>query len=364
MLLNLTHILTEKFTKNFKLNDILNFYNIDKHADFICVARIYSMVPTGMIKNSYGKPEITFEAKPLTEDEYILFLRKVDNHEVIDLSSGVKLSTNLNSTSKFFDLGDGPYLSYYEDSPLCIKMELVLENNARVSKKINRLFEGNTEMYPSLTEIQSKAKRKFINQKDELFKNSFCGTDLEKRFFIDDYDQIEQYKEMPKVGDYFGYVGPINHIVPRNNIYGQSDLYSFESCSLDENPRYPFIFKRISEDTVIEVISKTKYCFSHFLSGSNLSNKYEDKPLHVKGTDYIVLNDFFKKEYVHLVSDLVAYESWVLNQRENATSSYKTKMLELEERENEKINEAYEMAQIDNMMFDLDRELKKTNDNE
>ena len=29
-----------------------------------------------------------------------------------------------------------------------------------------------------------------------------------------------------------------------------------------------------------------------------------------------------------------------------------------------KINEAYEMAQIDNMMFDLDRELKKTNDNE
>ena len=39
-------------------------------------------------------------------------------------------------------------------------------------------------------------------------------------------------------------------------------------------------------------------------------------------------------------------------------------MLELEKRENEKLNEAYEMAQIDNMMFDLDRELKKTNDNE
>ena len=259
MLLNLTHILTEKFTKNFKLNDILNFYNIDKHADFICVARIYSMIPTGMIKNSYGKPEITFEAMPLIEDEYILFLRKVDNHEVIDLTSGVKLSTNLNTTSNLFSFSEYPYLSYYEDSPLCIKMELVLENNARVSKKINRLFEGNTEMYPSLTEVQSKAKRKFINQKAELFKNSFCGTDLEKRFFIDDYDQIETFKEMPKVGDYFGYVGPINHIVPRNNIYGQSDLYSFESCSLDENPRYPFIFKRISEDTVIEVISKTKY---------------------------------------------------------------------------------------------------------
>ena len=243
-------------------------------------------------------------------------------------------------------------------------MELVLENNSHVRKRITRLFKGTTEMYPSLTEIQSKAKRKFINQKKQLFKNSFCGTDLEKRFFIDDYDQIETFKEMPKVGEYFGYVGPINHIVPRNNTYGQSDLYSFESCSLDENPRYPFIFKRISENTVIEVISKTKYCFSHFLSGSNLSNKYEDKPLHVKGTDYIVLNDFFKKEYVHLVSDLVAYESWVLNQRENATSSYKTKMLELEERENGKINEAYEMAKLDNAMFDLDKSLKKTNANE
>lgn len=362
MLLNLTHILTEKFTKNFKLNDILNFYNIDKHADFICVARIYSMVPTGMTKNSYGKPEVTFEAKPLTEDEYILFLRKVDNHEVIDLTSGVKLSTNLNTTSNLFDFSEYPYLSYYENSPLCIQMELVLENNSHVRKRITRLFKGTTEIYPSLTEIQSKAKRKFINQKAELFKNSFCGTDLEKRFFIDDYDQVETFKEMPKVGDYFGYVGPINHIVPRNNIYGQSDLYSFESCSLDENPRYPFIFKRISEDTVIEVISKTKYCLSHFLSESNSSDKYEDIPLHVKETGYIVLNDFFKKEYVHLVSDLVAYESWVLNQRENATSSYKTKMLDL--RENEKLNEAYEMAQIDNMMFDLDRELKKTNDNE
>ena len=105
-----------------------------------------------------------------------------------------------------------------------------------------------------------------------------------------------------------------------------------------------------------------KYCFSYFLSGSNLSNKYEDRPLHVKGTDYIVLNDFFKKEYVHLVSDLVAYESWVLNQRENATSSYKTKMLDL--RENEKLNEAYEMAKLDNAMFDLDKSLKKTNANE
>lgn len=364
MLLNLTHILTEKFTKNFKSNDILNFYNIDKHADFICFARIYSIVPTGMIKNSYGKAEITFEAMPLIEDEYILFLRKVDNREVIDLTSGVKLSTNLNTTSNLFSFSEFPYLSYYENSPLCIQMELILENNSHVKKRITRLFKGNTEMYPSLTEIQSKAKRKFINQKAELFKNSFCGTDLEKRFFIDDYDQIETFKEMPKVGEYFGYVGPINRIVPRNNIYGQSDLYSFESCSLDENPKYPFIFKRISEDTVIEVISKTKYCFSHFLSGSNLSNKYEDKPLHVKGTDYIVLNDFFKKEYVHLVSDLVAYESRILKQRENATSSYKTKMLELEKRENEKINEAYEMAKLDNAMFDLDKSLKKTNVNE
>ena len=186
MLLNLTHILTEKFTKNFKLNDILNFYNIDKHADFICVARIYSMVPTGMTKNSYGKPEVTFEAKPLTEDEYILFLRKVDNHEVIDLTSGVKLSTNLNTTSNLFDFSEYPYLSYYENSPLCIQMELVLENNSHVRKRITRLFKGTTEIYPSLTEIQSKAKRKFINQKAELFKNSFCGTDLEKRFFIDD----------------------------------------------------------------------------------------------------------------------------------------------------------------------------------
>lgn len=364
MLLNLTHILTENFTKNFKSNDILNFYNIDKHADFICVARIYSMVPTGMIKNSYGKVEITFEVMPLIEDKYILFLRKVDNHEVIDLTSGVKLSTNLNTTSKFFDFSECSYLSYYEDSPLCIQMELVLENNSHVSKKITRLFKDTTEMYPSLTEIQSKAKRKFINQKNQLFKNSFCGTDLEKKIFIDDYDQIETFKEMPKVGEYFGYVGPINHIVPRNNTYGQSDLYSFESVPLDENPKYPFIFKRISEDTVIEVISKMKYCFSYFLSGSNLSNKYEDRPLHVKETDYIVLNDFFKKEYVHLVSDLVAYESWVLNQRENATSSYKTKMLELEERENGKINEAYEMAKLDNAMFDLDKSLKKTNANE
>ncbi len=364
MLLNLTHILTEKFTKNFKLNDILNFYNIDKHADFICVARIYSMVPTGMIKNSYGKPEVTFEAKPLTEDKYILILRKVDNHEVIDLTSGVKLSTDLNTTSNLFSFSEYPYLSYYEDSPLCIKMELVLENNARVSKKINRLFKGTTEMYPSLTEIQSKAKRKFIDQKAELFKNSFCGTDLEKKFFIDDYDQIETFKEMPKVGEYFGYVGPINHIVPRNNIYGHSDLYSFESYSLDENPKYPFIFKRISEDTVMEIISKTKYCFSPFLSGSNSSDKYEDIPLHIKETGYIVLNDYLKKEYAKMVNDLVAYESWVLKQRENATSFYKARKLELEKRENEKLNEAYEMAQIDNMMFDLDRELKKTNDNE
>ena len=363
-MLNLTHILTEKFTKNFKLNDILNFYNIDKHADFICVARIYSMVPTGMIKNSYGKPEVTFEAKPLTEDKYILILRKVDNHEVIDLTSGVKLSTDLNTTSNLFSFSEYPYLSYYEDSPLCIKMELVLENNARVSKKINRLFKGTTEMYPSLTEIQSKAKRKFIDQKAELFKNSFCGTDLEKKFFIDDYDQIETFKEMPKVGEYFGYVGPINHIVPRNNIYGHSDLYSFESYSLDENPKYPFIFKRISEDTVMEIISKTKYCFSPFLSGSNSSDKYEDIPLHIKETGYIVLNDYLKKEYAKMVNDLVAYESWVLKQRENATSFYKARKLELEKRENEKLNEAYEMAQIDNMMFDLDRELKKTNDNE
>lgn len=364
MLLNLTHILTEKFTKNFKSSDILNFYNIDKHANFICVARIYSIVPTGMTKNSYGKPEVTFEAMPLTEDKYILFLKKVDNREVIDLTSGVKLSTSLNPTSKFFDFSDGPYLNYYEDSPLCIKMELVLENNTRVSKKINRLFEGNTEMYPSLTEIQSKAKRKFINQEDELFKNSFCGTDLEKKFFIDDYDQIELYEEMPKIGDYFGYVGQINHIVPSSNTYGHSDLYSFESYSLDENPKYPFLFKRISEDTAIEVISKTKYCFAQSLSGSNSSNKYEDIPLHVKGTGYIVLNDFFKKEFAKMISDLVAYKAWVLKQNKNAISFYKTRKSELEKRENEKINEAYEMAQIDNMMFDLDRSLKKTNDNE
>ncbi len=83
----------------------------------------------------------------------------------------------------------------------------------------------------------------------------------------------------------------------------------------------------------LEVISKTKYCFSHFYLEVIYLINTKINLCYVKRTDYIVLNDFFKKEYVHLVSDLVAYESWVLNQRENATSSYKTKMLELEERE-------------------------------
>lgn len=365
MLINLTNILTENFIKNFKTTDMLNFYNINKQTDFICVARIYSVIPSVMRKRFSGKSEIGYEAVPLTEDKYILFLQKVDNCEVVDLKSGIKLGINLNPTSTLYEAKNGIHFCCYEDSPLCIKMELVLANSNAVRKKLKRLYKGNTEVIPTLTELQSKAKSKFRNKRNELFEHIFCGTDLEKEFFIKNFDETKLYDDCPQVGDYFGYVGPINHIVPKSDkVSEDSKSISFESYSLDENPKYPFIFKRISEDTVMEIVTKTKFYFSPVLSKKFSSAKCATTTLHITGTDYIVVNDFFKAKYSELIKDYEAYKTWVLNQEKKAITLYQAKQLELDNVKSDKVEEVYEIAYVDNMMFDLDRTLKKTNESD
>lgn len=347
MFLNLTNILISKFIKQFKENDILNFYNLESSSEFICIGSIYSIIPKDL-KTSSDCLEVDFTTERLDFDRYILSLKKISNHEVMDLKSKIVFNINPNTTPKQFSSSEE---SEYFSRPLVINIEIVLEENEHVRKLINELIGEYNEINPNLTEVQSKAKNKYLKRKDELLKKHFRENDLEKSILT---AGVEIYEKKPDIGTLFGYIGPLNYIVPINY---QSNKYSFSSITPLNSIKYPLILKKIDEFVAVDIITNTKFSLS--LLDQENEYAYFSYPLHLRKGYYIVLNETFKSIYVNSILDYGAYKKWILSLEEYARKQYEIKLAELKEKLNTQINEAYDIARIDNMIFDIEKRLKK-----
>lgn len=182
--------------------------------------------------------------------------------------------------------------------------------------------------------------------------------------FFDNKD-VEVYKDKPKIGDYFGVIGDIYSVLP----YNLKDImcfgYFYISDENDSIERLPLLFKRIDEETAVEISTGIPFLFEPKMDFEDISNpiekiktytekfhKYREICLEIGECDYIVPNDELKKVYANVLKndseELKTYLDYMSRKAHEAFEEKTTRIL----------NEAHSIAMVDNVIYDIEKKHK------
>jgi len=187
-----------------------------------------------------------------------------------------------------------------------------------------------------------------VQEIDEVF------AEAEKAFL-----KLELLEEEPKIGEYFGIITNVEYLTP---YYSGKSSYIYEANNFDNGQAYPLLFKRIGEETIIEVstgipfllnpyyykavsedaLGKNKFFQEKFL-------KYKKVGLFINDSNYLDVNDDFKLFYSKMMNQelkdkLKGYAKTAHEQFDNAFT--------------EIIDRAQVIASVDNAMYDIERKYK------
>ena len=140
-----------------------------------------------------------------------------------------------------------------------------------------------------------------VQEIDEVF------AEAEKAFL-----KLELLEEEPKIGEYFGIITNVEYLTP---YYSGKSSYIYEANNFDNGQAYPLLFKRIGEETIIEVstgipfllnpyyykavsedaLGKNKFFQEKFL-------KYKKVGLFINDSNYLDVNDDLKLFYSKMMN--------------------------------------------------------------
>jgi len=188
----------------------------------------------------------------------------------------------------------------------------------------------------------------FVKDIDEVF------AEAEKAFL-----KLELLEEEPKIGEYFGIITNVECLTP---YYSDKSSYIYEGNIFDNVQAYPLLFKRIGEETIIEVstgipfllnpyyyktvsedaLEKNKFFQEKFL-------KYKKVGLFINDSNYLDVNDDFKLFYSKMMNQnlkekLKDYAKIAHEQFDNAFTGI--------------VNRTQAIASVDNAMYDMEQKHK------
>ena len=187
-----------------------------------------------------------------------------------------------------------------------------------------------------------------VQEIDEVF------AEAEKAFL-----KLELLEEEPKIGEYFGIITNVGYLTP---YYSDKSSYIYEGNIFDNGQAYPLLFKRIGEETIIEVstgipfllnpyyykaasedvLEKNKFFQEKFL-------KYKKVGLFINDSNYLDVNDDFKLFYSKMMNQnikekLKDYAKMAHEQFDNAFTGI--------------VNRTQAIASVDNAMYDMEQKHK------
>ena len=139
-----------------------------------------------------------------------------------------------------------------------------------------------------------------------------------------DNKEIELYKDKPKEGEFFGYIGDINFVIPK--IYNKDTKEYIDFSKQEENDEvFPMLFKMVSNELAMEISSGILFLYDpkvHQESDNALSTyefedrfiKYKNVNLAIEGSA-IILNDKFKEEYAKVIRNNLDEFNNILNKK-------------------------------------------------
>ena len=148
-------------------------------------------------------------------------------------------------------------------------------------------------------------------------------TDAQK---LIDNKEIELYKEEPKKGEFFGYIGCIEFVIPKvyNNDAEKYIDFAF-SKQEDNDEVLPLFFKMVSNELAMEISTGILFLYNPkihqendtIMSDSDFENiydKYKNVNLAIKDS-VIIPNDRFKEEYAKVIRNNLDEFNNILNKK-------------------------------------------------
>ena len=141
-----------------------------------------------------------------------------------------------------------------------------------------------------------------------------------------DNKEIELYKDKPKEGEFFGYIGDINFVIPKIYNKDTKEYIDFTFSKQEENDEvFPMLFKMVSNELAMEISSGILFLYDpkvHQESDNALSTyefedrfiKYKNVNLAIEGSA-IILNDKFKEEYAKVIRNNLDEFNNILNKK-------------------------------------------------
>lgn len=141
-----------------------------------------------------------------------------------------------------------------------------------------------------------------------------------------DNKEIELYKDKPKEGEFFGYIGNINFLIPKIYNKDTKEYVDFTFSKQEENDEvFPMFFKMVSNELAMEISTGILFLYNpkvHQESDNALSTyefedrfiKYKNVNLAIEGSA-IVPSDRFKEEYAKVIRNNLDEFNNILNKK-------------------------------------------------
>lgn len=185
------------------------------------------------------------------------------------------------------------------------------------------------------------------------------------------YMKLSVYGKEPEIGEYFGVITYVNYLEP---YYSDGILYKYSI--LNSDGQYPLLFKRIDEDTIVDVLTGIPFVFGpscrHYkdaakqqeqfqkyrkiglyfdpITNYSVSNKWQDPMSSIEGNNvYLKVDEKFKMLY-----------------SEEMGKGLKEKLKFCAEKAHKKfenaltrtINTTHGIASVDNAIYDMEKKHK------
>lgn len=148
-------------------------------------------------------------------------------------------------------------------------------------------------------------------------------TDAQK---LIDNKKIELYKEKPKEGEFFGYIGDINFVIPKIYNNDTEEYVDFTFSKQEKNDEvFPMFFKMVSNELAMEISTGILFLYNpkihqendtiiSDLDFENKYDKYKNVNLAIEGSA-IIPNDKFKEEYAKVIRNSLDEFNNILNKK-------------------------------------------------
>ena len=329
--------------KDFKVGDV-----------FLYVGHIYANVPMELQKINNKGYNIEFGLETVDDDYYILEFIKIGANIVQETKTGCFFW--INKTDEELDYHNPvDMITIAPEKALHIIENGIIDPEKIYSKLIYFLYAENRAaiLDRDLSIFKKRAGEAYINHVLSMYKKIY-KSEAEKNFYEKEGYTLSFYSDKPKIGEYFGFVGDINLLVPLENEITSEKWF----CKNKAKNTYPLLFKKISEDEAVEVTSGIKFRISKYLTDCEPIEESVDLSLGIEPITYIEPTESFKKAYAKSIEDFEEFKNWLHEKEKEAKEASTEAIRKRESAQYLDIEDAYGLARVENAMFDLDKKVE------